>query len=210
MARISKGILGPLSGTVGPVVGSTWKGISYIRSASSKRSGSSTAAQIEQQLKFSLIIHFLQTFTSLLELTFKKYAIQMTAFNAAFAYNIREAITGISPDFEVDYQKALLSRGDLPNASGPAVTATANMLHYTWTDNSGTGLAYAADKAIFIAFCPAMNISIFTIGNAQRDAGAGTLNLASFAGQTVETWISFITENDKEAANSFYTGQITL
>jgi len=32
MGIINKGILGPVSGTVGTVIGGSWKGISYIRS----------------------------------------------------------------------------------------------------------------------------------------------------------------------------------
>ena len=105
MGIINKGILGGFSGNVGPVVGSTWKGITYMKSLPNKKSKTSTVKQIEQQLKFALIMRFTQTMTALLELTYKAYANGMTAFNAAFAYNIQNAVTGNSPDFEVDYQK---------------------------------------------------------------------------------------------------------
>lgn len=210
MGTISKGILGPFSGKVGPVVGSSWKGIDYMKTMPQKKSGSSTVKQIEQQLKFSTVMKFLTPFASLLEITFKKYAVEMSGINSAFAYNYQNALTGTSPDFEIDYSTALVSRGELPNAGSPAVTATNNVLHFTWTDNAGMGMAAATDKAIFVAYCAALNLVIYTIGSAARSASAGTLDTAILAGQTLETWISFISEDDKEVASSFYTGQIVL
>ena len=210
MARISKGILGPLSGTVGTVIGGSWKGIAYLRSQPSGKRSTSTADQIDHQLKFSLIINFVQTMTALVQLTFKKYAIKMSEFNAAFSYNFHNAITGLAPDYEIDFSKALTSRGDLPNATAPAVTATGNMLYFTWTDNSGAGDAAATDKAVLVVFCRNLNQTIFTTNIGVRSAGAATLNAASFAGQTVETWISFLSADEKEASNSFFTGQLIL
>ena len=80
----------------------------------------------------------------------------MTAFNAAFAYNIQNAVTGNSPDFEVDYQKVLVSRGSLPNRANPAVAkGTDDNLVFTWTDNSGMGKALATDKTVLVIYCSA-------------------------------------------------------
>ena len=211
MGIINKGILGGFSGNVGPVVGSSWKGINYMKSLPTKKSKSSTVAQIEQQLKFSLIIHFLQTMTGLLELTFKNYANEMTEFNAAFSYNIKEAVGGKSPDFEVDYEKALISRGSLPNGGAPSAAAgTGSNVVFTWTDNSGTGDALATDKTIIVAYCKDLDATFYTTGNTTRDAGTETLDLASFSGKDVETWIAFINAGDTEASNSLYTGKITV
>lgn len=62
MGRISKGILGPVSGTVGTVVGSTWKGISYVRSQPASKKHEPTVNQLDQQLKFSITLNFVQTY----------------------------------------------------------------------------------------------------------------------------------------------------
>lgn len=60
MAIMNKGILGPISGTVGTVIGGSWKDISYVRSQSTSRRTSFTQPQLEQQAKFSLTMKFLQ------------------------------------------------------------------------------------------------------------------------------------------------------
>lgn len=71
MGTLSKGILGGFSGTVGPVIGGTWKGIPYIRSRPPKRSGNFSTEQLEQQVKFSIMMHFLQTVTGVIDVGFK-------------------------------------------------------------------------------------------------------------------------------------------
>lgn len=211
MGIIKKGILGGFSGAVGPIVGSSWKGISYMKSLPAKKLNTSSVAQIEQQLKFSLIIHFLQTFTALLELTFKSYANEMTAFNSVFSYNIKNAVTGISPDFVVDYPNALVSRGNLPNAIGPTATAgLGGTIVFAWADNSGTGNALPTDNAVLAIYCESMSNSIYTTGNTTRSELTETLDVAAFRGKVVQTWIAFISENGLEASNSFYTGQLTV
>ena len=210
MGTLSKGILGGFSGTVGPVVGGTWKGIPYMRSKSSKRSGKFSLQQLEQQIRFSITVHFLQTLTPLVEIGFKNFANGMTAFNSAFSYNVKNAIKGISPDFEVDYAKVLLTRGDLPNATAPAATTTGNKVFFTWTDNSGVGEALATDKSILVVYCKALDAGVYTYTGPQRSAASGQLDVSGFANQTVETWIGFISENSSEVSNTIYTGKLVI
>src|SRR5688500_5905199 len=107
MGIISKGILGPFSGTVGTVIGGTWKGISYIRSKPLPVDREPSLLQLEQRAKFALVIRFLQTMTPLVHVSFKEMAKKMSGFNSAFSYNIKNAVTGIYPDYELDYSMAL-------------------------------------------------------------------------------------------------------
>lgn len=210
MGTLSKGILGGFSGTVGPVIGGTWKGIPYMRSRPAKRSGKFSTEQLEQQMKFSIIVHFLQAVTGVIDVGFKNFANGMTAFNSAFSYNIKNGITGISPDFEVDYAKVLLSRGDLPNAIAPAATTTGSQVFFTWTDNSGMAKALGTDNSILVVYCKEMGASIFTYTGPQRSAASAQLDVSSFAHQTVETWIAFISEDGSEVSNSLYTGELVI
>ncbi|HEX5155042.1 MAG TPA: DUF6266 family protein [Parafilimonas sp.] len=210
MARIRQGILGPVSGSVGTIVGASWKDIDYIRSKSSRPRGEPTPAQLDNQLKFSLLMNFISTMTELVNLTFTKYAMDMSESNAAFAYNYHNAITGTSPGFTIDYAKALVSRGDLANATGIAATVTNKAIHFTWTDNSGLGLAAPTDKAVLVAYCKNYNLTVFSIGAAVRSTKSATLDVANFNGFQVETWIAFLSEDGINASNSIYTGELTV
>ncbi len=124
MGIISKGILGGFSGTVGTVIGGTWKGITYMRSQPSARKSEFTLPQIEQQMKFALGVKFLQPITGLLGTSFKDYAVKMSGFNNALKYTLKNAVTGSYPVYEIDYSQALVSRGDLPNALSPEAVST--------------------------------------------------------------------------------------
>jgi hypothetical protein len=211
MGTISKGILGGFSGKVGTVVGGNWKGIDYMRSKSSRRNFKATQPQLEQQLKFALAIRFVQTFTGLVEVSFGNFAVRKTGFNSAVSYTLKNAITGAYPVYSILYADALVSRGDLPNVLAPAVTSGAgSVLTFSWTDNSGVGIAKPTDKALLVAYCPALNQCVYTTGSASRNAITDSLNLASFSRQDVHTWIGFISEDGENVASSFYTGMVTV
>ena len=209
MGKIEKGILGPISGTVGTVVGSRWKGIDYIRSKSSgKRSAS--VKQLDQQFKFSVAINFVSTMTDLLDMTFKNYAVKKTESNAALSYTLLNAITGTSPDYQIDFAKALVSHGKLPNATAPGATVTNKAIHFTWTDNSGSGKAGATDKAVLVAYCKNYNQTVFSTEAAVRSAGAAVLDVSNFAGFEAEVWIAFLSADGVDASNSIYLGALMV
>ncbi len=64
MATYKQGILGPFSGKVGTVVGSSWRGIAYIRSLATKVANPRTAAQLEVRNKLSATSKRLRLFLS--------------------------------------------------------------------------------------------------------------------------------------------------
>ena len=211
MGIISKGILGGFSGTVGTVIGGTWKGITYMRSQPAKRAGSSSPAQLEQQAKFATAMKFVNTMSGLFMISFRTYAVKMTGINNAFAYVLKNAITGIYPAYTIDYSTVLVSRGDLPNVLAPtAIAAAGSLITFAWTDNAGVGIAKATDKAILAVYCPAMNLCIYTTGSAVRSALTDTIDVSTFTGKVVETYIGFISEDGKNVATSLYTGQLTV
>ena len=211
MGIISKGILGPVSGTVGTVIGGSWKGIAYIRSQSTSRRTEFTLPQLEQQRKFATTIAFLQPMVAFLSFTFREFAVKKSGFNSAFSYTLKHAIAGSYPDYEIDYSLALVSRGDLPNATTPAAAApTTTSIHYTWTDNSGVGKAAPTDQSLLVVYCPSRNQCLFSTSGGERSAGAATIDVTPFQGQTVQTYIGFVSENGKDIANSMYTGEFTL
>lgn len=211
MGIISKGILGPVSGTVGTVIGGTWKGISYLRSQSSSRRTSFSQAQLEQQAKFALTMKFLQSMTPLLAVSFRDYAVEMTGFNNAMRYTLKNAITGVYPAYEIDYNMVLVSRGDLPNALSPTATSTiAGTVSYQWQDNSGVGKAMPTDTAVLVVYCPDLNQCIFTTAGNSRSAGAAALQVSTFSGEVVQVYISFLSADGKNIASSIYVDSLSV
>ncbi|RYY71292.1 MAG: hypothetical protein EOO13_03650 [Chitinophagaceae bacterium] len=209
MGTISKGILGGFSGTVGTVVGGNWKGIDYIRSkGEGRRNNHPSPAQLAQQLKFGIGIRFLQSVSQFIAVGFNQYAIKKTSSNVALRYLLKNAITGVFPTYGLSYADVMVSRGDLPNAGAPvAAMGTGSILTFSWTDNTGMGIARAADQAMLLAYCPDLKQAVYTTAGASRSALTDSLNLAQFAGRQVHTFIGFKSENNANVATSIYTGQ---
>ncbi len=211
MGTINKGILGGFSGKVGSVVGGNWKGIDYMRSKGTRSNFTPSTIQLEQQAKFGLAIRFVQSMSGLVAVGYRNYAIKQTGANGAVSYVLKNAIGGTYPNSSILYADVLISRGDLPNVLAPAVTmGAASLLTYSWTDNSGVGIARATDKMMLAAYCPAFNQCIYTTGSASRSAVTDALNLATFSGNVVETYISCLSDNGRNIASIIYTGQVTV
>jgi len=210
MGTITKGILGGFSGTVGTVIGGNWKGIDYMRSQSSRRRGTSTQKQLEQRLKFGLISKFQQPLNGLLNESFSSYAVKMTGANSALSYNIRNAVSGIYPSYEINYSLALVSRGDMPNAVSPGTGAVAGgTINFEWTNNAGTGKAAADDVAVMVVYCPSKQNCVY-LESGERADQAASINVSGFAGEVVETWLFFFSADGRETATSIFTGQLTV
>ncbi len=81
---------------------------------------------------------------------------------------------------------------------------------FSWTDNSGNGTAKADDLVILVAYFPELQQAVFSIGSATRAAGNALLNTQIFKGFTAETWIGFLSNDEKNASNSGYCGRVEL
>ena len=154
-------------------------------------------------------MRFLQPMAGLLAISFSDFAIQKTGINSAFSYAYEKAITGIFPDFAVDYSKALVSRGLLPNVLGPSVVSGAgSILTWSWTDNNSSN-TQPSDQAILVAYCPEIKQAIYTTNGGNRSALTADLNLLTFKSKVVETYIGFISA-DGSVASSIFTGEVTV
>ena len=211
MGKLIQGINGPFTGSVGPVIGTSWMGMPVIKSRPKRRKGKFSPAELAQQAKFKKMSRFLSPVMSLLNVTFKPLAVRMTGFNKGYSYNVKNAFTGVYPDLAIDYSMVLLSRGDLPNAGLPAAASvTTGNLDFTWTDNSGKGKARGTDRAFVAAYCEERNYWIYQLDVADRIAGAYTLVVKDFSGAPAFAYIGFISADGKEVSDTVYTGMVKI
>jgi hypothetical protein len=211
MGTIVKGILGGFSGKVGTVVGSKWKDRAVMKSVPGPRKGNPTLLQLQQQARFTLMIKFLQPLTALFNETFSSGTVGMSGFNKAFSYNILNAVSGVYPALAVNFPMLLVSKGDLPNATAPAVTSPlAGQLAFKWTDNSGLGKARATDMAVVAVFCEELKHWIYNVNTADRSAGTYTLDVSVFSGKPIQTFLGFLSADGNFVSNSLYTGVVNV
>jgi hypothetical protein len=212
MARITNGMMGAFSGTIGNVVGTTWKGIPLIRSKPHYRNDKRTFsdAQAATRLRFAVATRFLRNMRELLELGFKDHAKQMTGTNSAISYIMKHAITGDFPDFKIAYNKVLLCLGYLPNGDNPTATAAPGekgAIQFNWTTNELTGKASGKDQVLMIAYDAEHNAVIYKKGT-ERHTYTSILPVTDFSGRPLHTWISFVSADGQDVATSIYTGLV--
>lgn len=212
MGTIKQGILGGFSGKVGTVVGGNWKGIDYMRSKAASISNPKTEAQLDQRARFGAALKFLQPLTAFLRVGFKNYAVKMTAFNSAMSYNLNNALSGVYPEYFIDYASALISRGSLPGALNPQIqSANPNQVDFTWQDNSQDANASANDKVLLVVFNPAKQLAITIVGGNDRSVGQQSVEVpATFAGDEVHCYIGFQNANQSVLSNSVYAGPVVV
>jgi Family of unknown function (DUF6266) len=212
MAKLYTGLFGPVVGNVGNLIGGTWKGIPYLRTKPRRPDNyEPTPAQRAQQQRFKLATSFAQPLTGLLNVSYAPYAIRMTSKNAAISTFLKYAIEGTAPNFQIAYNRVLISRGDLPGAlDATAVAAEGGVVRFSWTNNGGQGMARNSDKALVAVYCPALHQCVYNTAAADRSEGTATINAAAFAGHTVHTWIGFISEDGQLVATSTYTGKMIV
>ena len=212
MATFEKGILGGFSGKVGNVVGSRWRGKNVMRSLPQRGNYTPTELQVQQRERFTTVITFLTPMKSLLSKYFGQKQGDKSRYNLAVSYHLTEALSPIAEGFAINYQKVLISKGDLRGLQLPEITAAANqVLNLEWEDNSGQGNAKADDELMVVVYAPEQRLYQIFSPAATREQVSIALTLPPYmAGVDVEVWASFAAQNGKTAAVSNYLGTLTV
>ena len=213
MATISgNSIFGKVSGKVGNLVYSSWKGKQYVRSIAEPTSKPKSQKQLDQTAKFKTIINFLQPLTLFIRVGFYKKKSILSPSNAAMSYTYKNALTGSYPDYCIDYSKVLVSRGSLPGALNPEVRLTPEgEIEFTWENNSIANEAMSDDQVLLVVYNPDKQEVVTIIGGNLRSAGSQVVALPStFAGNEVQCYIAFQNTHKLVVSDSEYLGGIQI
>jgi len=204
MATHRHGILGGFKGKVGNIVGSTWKGLDVMKIRPTSVTNPNTVRQQDQRSRFGLMMRFLSPQRRLVQIGFRPYAVHMTSFNAAMSYNLAAAIEGVFPDFGINYNMVMLSRGDLPALTQPVLAFIGPAsVKLSWNDNSNSEGAKASDKLMVSIYDADSGRAQVFISCAIRGDATATLALpAEWAGRSVEVLTFFLSEEGVASAQA--------
>lgn len=210
MATITEGINGGVSGKVGTVIGTEWRGIKCIRSMPASVSNPRSQGQLDHRAKLATIVQFLKPITPFLRIGFDSQAVRMSAFNAAARYNYRNALTGVYPDVALDYSKVLVSCGTLTGALNPEViTTTTGQVDFRWENNSNGMVVRSNDRVLMVVYNPRLHVAVSVEGGNNRGSGRQSVTVPSaFKGDELQCYIAFENARDALVSNSQYLGSI--
>jgi hypothetical protein len=213
MARIPNGILGEFIGTAGNVSGYMRFGENFLRSRRRRSGNVMTPKRLAQQQKIKVCNEFTRPFAgkAFFNKTFPAYGSKGSGYNRATSAVLNQATIGSYPDTAIAYPLVLISQGPLPAPVDAVTTTNAEVnIVFKWTDNTGTGTAKADDKVVLVAYFTETKQIIYSLNAGTRADGQAILDTHLMQGLSAETWIGFLSHEEKDAANSSYTGRMLL
>lgn len=129
--------------------------------------------------------------------------------NPAFVYNWKNATKGNYPRIKIDFEKVLLTRGDLPMSPGAGIKLVDKGVEFTWDGETDPEGSHWSDQVMMLAYFPQLNMTKFVTGGAARFVGKDLLPLFTENKKSLmELYISFISSDRKRVSNSVYVGKL--
>lgn len=204
MGKLLQGILGGVSGSVGNVTGSSWKGIPVIKAKPLSVANPKTASQQAQRGKFGNAVAFSKNILSdVIKPLWDRFAQQKSGFNAFIAENI-DLFDDALPD---PYGDLVISKGKMEKTDIDSVidNTGANTIGITWTDDTGTGLKLASD----VPYAVIVNETTNEIkgyngeGSVDRTDESITVNMDSVSvGDVIRVYLAFRREDGTVVSNT--------
>jgi hypothetical protein len=205
MGIINQGILGGVSGTVGNVVGGTWKGINYLRIKAASHSDAQTEGQVNQRNRFGSCIALAKSvMDTLIRPIWNRKAVKMSGYNLFTKTNmpVFDEFGEIS-----DFENLKFSIGDLPLPTNIVIDnngAGNGAILVSWNDNSGIGIAAPTDRLRVVAMCNGelvvMQGLVYT-----REAQQASFQVPFGAGDSVHIYVFFQNELNSKYSTDFHT-----
>ena len=176
MGKIINGILGGVSGKVGGVVGSNWKGIPTLR-AYAIPANPQSAGQTTQRNKFAAVLAFLKLIlATVIQPYWDPFATGQSGYNAAMSVNLLAWADSTA------FDDAIVSTGSLESETIDSCLYDAGAITLTWTA-AGLGNGLATDYAVAVIVDTDNNIAFVQDGDAPRDEELVEMSIG--AGRTV-------------------------
>lgn len=203
--------MGPIHGKLGSVVGAVWKQTAYLRTmpAEKKTGFFATPAQIACREKFKFVQQWLVPFYPYVTVGFRNYAKDKTEINAAFSKIYRHATVGVYPDLSIDYEKVMLTKGNLPSLYDVQVhLVQSDLLELNWKQNHNDD-SCTDDQVMLVVYNRELKIVDGFVGGCNRANLQCSLSLnPKLIGKPLDVYVSVISLNGKRVANSEYLGRI--
>lgn len=210
MAILTNGINGPATGRIGDLLFYLNKrGQLICRTIGVKTS--SKGGELANQKGTALTTALLDSVKEFIKIGFQNIPPDKNwhYYNYATSVNKLNAIKGIYPNQEIDYQKVMFSIGDLPLPKNPKVTLNNSVIDFTWDADMETAGTDRRDQVMLVAYFPESMRSICLASGARRTEETEKLKLPLFTKKAViETYISFIGDDRKTLSNTVYAGQL--
>ena len=213
MARLKNGILGPFIGSLSLVTGYLRLGIPVMRFKNplkdKKNKKRRTPAQRAMNSKMAVVMNFLSPLTSFVNIGFSTSTKPgQTPHNIAVSRMLLSGIKGNYPNYELDYPNIQLTDGKLRMPENIVARLENDDIIVTWDIPSYENFIRSRDQIMAVCYDAKGSVTKLLSG-ARISDGIETLKTqASLRKKPMHVYISFISDDRKLIAKSFYAGMI--
>jgi hypothetical protein len=218
MADYERGVLGPFNGLVGTVVGAVVNDTPTMRIRPKKSKKEPGQSQLDQRFIFALMMTLLKKAGEFIKLGIVPIGKKLSPMNTAMRINLDRAITGVSPDFKIDYSKIVLSTmKDLDFVKyGPLVAVAGGRITVAWDTNYGEYLSAQeklirdTDTARIFFYSETTDSSLKAGYTAARSTGSVSIRVPFDEGDKVHVWCFFVSKDEQVHSASKYLGSVIV
>lgn len=216
MARYVHGIHGPLVGSLGNLVASSWRGIPYLKTRPTRRKAY-TGNELKNQGNFGSTSRWLSPLGDFLRAGFKGDNPRMWGFNGAKSYLHAHALVQEGDRKVIDPSKVLISQGDLPLAEGFQMHFDEEAFEVTVRWNSkapkaregGVAAAYN-DKLMLAVYDAEAGQAYGEPYGPSRRIGMERVALDPGVVATYHVYVAFVAADGSSRSDSLYLGAISV
>ncbi|WP_146186574.1 DUF6266 family protein [Pedobacter sp. HMWF019] len=210
MGRLKKGMNGPISGKVGTVIGSSWRGIEYMKSLPNRKVKFSKAELLNQE-KFKLTQAWLKPIKNFVNKSFKNENKKLEGYYGAKSYISKNALVVDSDGVHIDPSLMKVSMGTLANSENiTVIQETPKTLKFTWNPEPLPDTSLK-DQVMLLAYDVANEQVRFTTTGRFRSDGSDELEiLAGSTGRTLEIYAAFNSADRQRQSDSIYLGSLVI
>jgi len=193
-------------------VGSSWKGIPYMKKRYKKRTKKITEKEKGNRVKFAMAQSWLKPLIDFVRVGFKGYTPTVEGYIAAKSYLLKNAFEGMAPNQVINPALMKLSYGNLPLSDNITVEKTDdNQLVFSW-DNKYVDDTNFSDQVMLLAYCYRKDhpVVYYTTNGQFRKTGTDTLQLTGEKGLTYHIYFAFSAHDRSRQSDSVYLGTVTI
>jgi hypothetical protein len=201
MATLPNGFNGGMRGRIGNIVYYTNKWGNTVARTIGVKTGSK-GGEFANQTATALITYLLKPVKPFIRIGFQNIPPfkEWNYHNYASSVNKLNAIKGTYPDQEVDYEKVMFAKGEMPLPANAQAALK---------DNEIVAGNYSRDQVMVLAFFPQRMKAMFLTSGARRVEEREVLALPRFtSSMVIETYLAFISDDRILVSDSVYTGQL--
>ena len=210
MGKITQGITGPHTGTIGPVTTYMLNDQNVTR-AKGRSDKPFTEAQLNNQLQMKVIGDFFNAVEEFVTVGFTPISRGSNCYpqNLFIKYNKPDALTGYIPNVTVNCAKALLSYGNLPQPKNAKVELLEEGIKFSWDATEEVSWPRNRDQVMMMAYFPEIEEAIFETSGVKKIKGTDILPLHEHYKENVmELYIAFNADDRSDVSTSLYLGKI--